>query len=129
MSEEMLNPVFELKINGNTEEIFMSFALLNLMASITGNPDNLDMIHINHELRTELLNAMLCLRSKSGRVTEVRTIEDVEISQGDFEALLEFGVDHLTGFFIRAMEKAVARSQKYQVKVQGLKDSSTGLKS
>lgn len=129
MSEEKLNPIFSYKNGEADEEVFMSFALLNLLSSIVGDPQNITVVSVDPEFRTALLNAVLCKRTKGGKVEEVRTIEDVEIDSEVLEEMLDWLMDHVTAFTLRSLEKTMERASKNKERFQALKDSSSGLKS
>jgi hypothetical protein len=119
-------PSCHVEINGKDEEVFMSFALLNTLARHVGDPENIPMIELNADLREMILKEMLAVRTPSGKITEERGLDDVEISIEDFEKLLEFASEHITDFTIRALEKAGARSKAVQEKVTALKLTSSG---
>lgn len=119
-------PVCSVQIDGKEEEIFMSFALLNSIARHVGDPENIPLIEINADFREIILKELLAVRNPSGKITQERGIDDVEISIEDAEKLLDFASEHITDFTIRALEKAGARSKLTQEKVAALKLTSSG---
>lgn len=129
MTQEKLNPIFSYKNGEKDEEIFMSFALLNLLSSIVGDPQNVTVVSVQPEFREALLNAVLCKRTKGGKVEEVRTIDDVEIDPEVMEDMFDWLMDHVTAFTLRSLEKTMERANKNKERFQALKDSSSGLKS
>lgn len=121
-------PSCTVKINGQDEEIFMSFGLLNSITRHVGDPDNISLITLNADLREIILKEMIAKRTPTGKVIEERQIDEIEISLDDIENLLEFAAEHATDFLIRALEKTNARSKQYQERLKALAPSSNGQK-
>ena len=119
-------PVCSVTIDGKEEEVFMSFALLNMIARHVGDPENIPLIQLNADLRELVMKELLAVRTPTGKIVQSREIEDVDISIEDAEKLLEFASEHVTDFTIRALEKAGARSKETKEKVAALKLTSSG---
>ncbi|RWM90011.1 MAG: hypothetical protein EOR84_22645 [Mesorhizobium sp.] len=98
----------EIKQDGETREIFMSFGLLNEITTMMGEPATAASVYFAPELRERVLLAALHQRSKTGKIQELlASLDDVDISISDMEELLAWEVDHAIGFFARSMERVV----------------------
>lgn len=114
------------KVDGKDEELFMSFALLNRLTFLVGDITNIPLIHLNPEMRDVMLEELLAVRTKTGKVTEMRKIEDLDISQEDVEGLIDFAAEHVLDFSIRVMEKATTLQNKNAERLTTLKSSQAG---
>lgn len=126
MSE--LSPTCSVTIDKTEVEIFMSFALLNAVARHVGDPENIPLIMLNPDLREIILSELLAVRDPKGKVTQARSIDEVDITLLDVENLLDFVSEHVLDFMIRALEKTNARKDKYETRLKALVPSSTGPK-
>lgn len=122
-------PSILVTLDDTPQEVFMTFGLLNAITRHVGNPDNVGLITISSDLKELVLTEMLSERNANGVITKERSYGDVKISLEDCERLLDFAADHALDFFLRALEKAAARTRKAQEAVAAHKLSSGGLKS
>ncbi|TPL42617.1 MULTISPECIES: hypothetical protein [unclassified Mesorhizobium] len=98
----------EITQDGETREIFMSFGLLNEVTTLMGEPATAASVYFAPKLREQVLLAALHKRTKTGKVeAPIGSLDDVEISMSDMEALLAWEVDHAIGFFTRSMDRVV----------------------
>lgn len=119
----------EIKQDGQTRELFMSFGLLNVLTGIVGDPDRVVAIPLNRELRETVLREVLTERSKSGKPTGgTPEIDDLEISVADVEKILAWVAEHVLGFFMRALKQVSAVTEKHRPEVEGLLSSFGGSK-
>jgi len=114
---------FTLMVNGEAHEVFMSFGLLNRLCHLVGDTPNIPMIHLNPEVRGIMLQEALAIRTKSGKVTEYREIEDLETDLEEMEGLLDFIADHVLDFSLRVMEKATTLQMANEARVNALNTS------
>lgn len=97
---------FEITQDDKPREIFMSFGLLNTITTLMGDPALAASVYFNPELREKVILAALHERTKTGKIMdEVKSLDDVDISISDMEALLAWEVDHSIGFFARSMDR------------------------
>ena len=121
---DQLQDRFEIKQDGETREIFMSFGLLNEITALMGEPATAASVYFAPKLREQVLLAALHKRTKSGKVEELVTeIEDLDIPTSDIEALLAWEVDHAIGFFTRSMDRVV----KLKGALEGLNQGASSL--
>lgn len=110
-----------IQVDGAEREIFMSFALLNRLAYLLGDADQVHLILMNPAMRDIFLKELLAERTKGGKVSKELNVEDLEISLLDIENLLTFASEHILDFTMRAVEKAQALSNKTQARMSNLK--------
>lgn len=122
-----LPPSCFIKVDGKEHEIFMSFALLNRLAFLVGDIDNIGMIHINPEMREAFMKELMAERSKGGKITKEVQIDDVEISLDDIQLALDFASEHVLDFTLGALEKSMLLQQRNQGRMLNLKSTASGL--
>lgn len=110
-------------INGKHEEIFMSYGLLNHLSLVVGDAERVSAIGIDAELRDQVLKCLLSERTKTGKIKNERSAEDVEISLEDVETLLDWSSEHLIDFFLRRALKAKSIIDKRSEQIQALMGS------
>ena len=115
-------------INGKEQDVFMSFGLLNYLSSIVSDPSQVPAIPVTPVLRDGVLKALFAKRKKSGKVEEEVDYDDLDVSIEDAERALDFAMEHLTNFFIRALKKVVAMSERNREEMASLESSLDGLK-
>jgi hypothetical protein len=105
----------------------MSFALLNRLAYIIGDPERIGLILLDPTIREVVLKELIAKRSKTGRVLEPVEIEDTDISQEHIEALLDWAAEHVMVFTVRLAEKSAAHALRHQEKLLNLTSTAIGL--
>lgn len=101
-----------IKIDGEDFEVFMSFALLNRLAFLVGNPDDVHTIMLNPEMREAVLREMISKRDKKGKITQVVEIDSVEVSLEDVQTILDFAASHVMDFTVGALQRSTALQKK-----------------
>ncbi|RUU78133.1 hypothetical protein [Mesorhizobium sp. M7A.F.Ca.MR.362.00.0.0] len=115
---------FEITQDGEKREIFMSFGLLNEITALMGEPATAASVYFAPKLREQVLLSALHDRAPSGKIKEqLVSLDDVEISASDMEALLAWEVDHAIGFFTRSMDRVV----KLKGALEGLNQGASSL--
>ena len=122
----MLPETFQVKVNGEDREIFMSFGLLNELTTIVGDPGAVAAITMNPEMRNKVLASALAKRKPSGKIEEKVDIDDVEITIKDVESLLDWVAGHVMSFFVRSLRKVAAVNEKYEAPLKDLVSSLGG---
>lgn len=115
-----------IKVDGQDREIFMSFGLLNQLTHIIGDMQNVGFVHVVPEVRAQVLNELLAERTKGGKVTKIVPHDEAEVSLEDVQKLLDFAVEHMLDFTLRATENLVALQKKQEVRALALKSSLPG---
>lgn len=121
-----LSDHFEVKINDENREIFMSFALLNRLMFLIGDPDNIGLVSVNTDLREAIMHELLQKRSKSGKITEAVEVEDCYITLDDAQSLLDWATEHCMVFTLRALEKSIQLQERNKDKLSALATSLVG---
>jgi hypothetical protein len=115
---ESLSDRLTVKVGDEDRQLFMSFGILNAIASALGNNiENVGMISVNPDLRNGVLGALLSKRDEKGVITEEFNSFVTELSTEDGEKILEWAGDHVLGFFIRAMETQARLVEKNKERV------------
>lgn len=121
------NSYITIKVGDEDREVFMSFGLLNELSIIVADPSRIGTMIIDPELRSKVLKACLAVRKKSGKIEKaVEDLDDVDISIEDVEKLIGWAMDHVMGFFLRALQKATTLSDEYRTQAEALLSSVTG---
>ena len=101
------NSTLTVKIDGEDRDLFMSYGLLTALSKKLPTADAVGAIPHDPELRDVTLLVALAERSKTGKITKaLDSIEDIDISMEDVERVLDWVMEHLTGFFVRGLEKS-----------------------
>lgn len=95
---------------GVTQELFMSFGLLNRLTRHLGNIDQLPLLAVDPEMQETIILEMFTERDKSGVATKIpASLDDIQVSLDDIDLVLDFVGDHIANFFVRSAEKAQKR--------------------
>ncbi len=121
---DKLSIVFE----GKERELFMSYGLLNQIATLVGSPEVAPSISLDEQLREAVLKLCLADRKPSGKVLkDVEDMDDLEVSVDDIEAILDWATENVLNFFVRALAKTMKRVEANKDVLEGLKSSLAGL--
>ena len=120
----MTDTSLSVTIDGTPVDLFMSYGLLTELSRTVPNLDAIPGLDLNHDVRDAFLGAIFAERSKSGKIKTKRAVEDLDISIDDIERTLNWGKEHLMGFFLRRVENAQGHATKINA-VLG-QSSSTG---
>jgi hypothetical protein len=116
-------------VNDKTKHLVMSFGLLNEIAKLVGDIDNLGNIIIDPHLREAILVALLSDRDAEGVITTKYNTVTADLTIDEFTKIADWVSDVLFTFFIRLLESAKALQEKNQERVFKLTPTSTGLAS
>lgn len=97
-------------------KVFMSFGLLNTLASYVGDLSQLPNVMVDTDLQAAIVVACLGERNDEGEFETVETFHELSKDLNVDAALeiLEWVVKHLTNFFMRAVESYARISLKAQ---------------
>jgi hypothetical protein len=115
-------------LNGKERELFMSFGLLNSLTRIVDDPSRVPAIRTDHELRDTVLAAALAERKPSGKIQKEIDLDDADITIEDVERTLDWVMEHVMSFFVRALKKVVAVTEANKADMEALASSVNGLK-
>ena len=122
MPEDRLSIAFA----GNQIELFMPFGLLNELMKIVPDVPMVQVIGIDNELRTLVLETILAKRDNKGVITEAVSVANLPVPKADVIRILEWAADHILDFFLDAVEAAVKASQPHQARLEKLMPSGDG---
>lgn len=128
MAENSLNPHFELDLGGEKRELFMSYGLVNTLATAAGSPERLTFLSVDHDLRRVFLHTLVQQRSKSGKVEHEVDPDDLPLTPEEVVRLLKWGVEHTLDFFIRTLTAASEVSEANKDRLISLVSSLIGSK-
>lgn len=102
----MTEATLTVTVDGAERELFMSYGLLTKLSKELETADAVGAVPHDPELRDRVLKVALTERSKTGKAKkEIKDLDDVEISIEDVELVLGWVMEHLTGFFVRGLQK------------------------
>lgn len=102
----MTEATLTVTIGGVERELFMSYGLLTKLSKELETADAVGAVPHDPEMRDNVLKIALTERTRSGKaIKEIKDLDDVEISLEDVEAVLGWVMEHLTGFFVRGLQK------------------------
>lgn len=122
------NDKITVTLNGKERELFMSFGLLNNLTRIVDDPTRVPAIRTDSELRDAVLSAALAERKTSGKIEKEVDIDDIDITIDDVERTLDWVMEHVMGFFVRALKKVVEVTEANKADMEALASSVNGLK-
>ena len=120
------SPSLHVTVDGQVREIFMSFGLLNQLTNIIGDMQNVGFVHVVPDIRAQVLNELLAERTKGGKVTKIVPHDEAEVSLEDIQKLLDFAVEHMLDFTLKATENLVALQKRQEARALSLKSSLAG---
>lgn len=123
-----LSDTITIKLDGEDRNIFLSFGLLNELSLLVNDISDLPSIPLNTRLRKQVLSACFATRKKSGKIEAEVDIDDVDVSIGDSERIIDWVVDHMMAFFLRSLKKVVLTTEANKIDMQDLGSSLNGLK-
>lgn len=119
MTDTVATLPFEITVDvdGQARSIFMSFALLNRCCYLMGDSTQIPLILQDPELREAILVEVLSERDKFGKVISRKGMDEMTISFGHIQDLLEFVSEHVADFTVAAVERAnrVMESRKARI--------------
>lgn len=108
-------------------QVFMPYNLLNALAVLVGNIENVTIIYV--DMDTQLAALKLALGGYNKETKSFVPAEDTsELSLEDAEKLTHWIVEHLLDFFVRTLRRAKTLEGRYQPVIASLTPSSTGSK-
>lgn len=118
---------FDISINGEAREIFMSFGLLNELTRIVQDPARIGLMAIDPDMREDVLYALLAERKPSGKILKpLPDIDDIEADYLEIERLLAWAMEHTLGFFVRLLQSAATAAEREKTQMVDLVSSLTG---
>jgi hypothetical protein len=113
-------------LNGKSEELFMSFGLLNEVSQVVGDVENLPMVVINPDMREKCLQVILSERDDDGKITKKFNFYKAKITIDEVNKIVEWVSENLFDFFLKALEGANNLREKGEPKLQSLMSSLAG---
>lgn len=102
------DPRLKVTIGDTQRELYMSFGLLNEVASLVGGPDGIPQLSFNPAISTALLELILAERDKRGNLIrpEDESIVPRDLDPEIAEEIIDWAGDHCLDFFVRRFAKS-----------------------
>lgn len=118
------------KINDQDVELFMSFGLLNRLTAIFSQDKPVENAMFDEETRTEVLCLVLQKRGTYGlfpkEQAEKLDIDELDISVDELAKVFTWVMQHVTDFFLRAMEATLQVAKENKERQLSLVPSESG---
>ncbi len=105
---------FNISVNDEDKEVFMSFALLNTITGYFRTAEELEQILLNPDVRASVITELLSERNETGRITKNFDINTMKADPDQILDLLEWVSEHVETFFMKALQRAKQRMKKKQ---------------
>ena len=106
--------LFSVRVNGEDREIKMSYGLMDTLARIIQGPERIGAVHVDHDVRKAVLEAVLAKRKPSGKVEEEIDYDDLDIDLEDIEGLLDWVGQSVMGFFVRSLQRVMRTTEDHK---------------
>lgn len=106
----------------------MSFGLINELAQVVNEVDNVPVIGAQHELRAAVLNSLLSERDEQGEIVRKFNPFTDNVDIDEIEGLIDWTAEHLIDFFLKQFEMAKKLGDKNEKRMKALLPSSAGSK-
>lgn len=134
MTVEQKNPphleiklLVEAGVQPNVKRLFMSFGLLNRLASLIGGVDGVPLLAENTDLQRQVLLEVFTEREKGVPRYIPDSLDEIEVSLDDIIIILDWVGGHVLNFFLNSTEAVLRRTQKEQSRMVRLRATSDGL--
>ena len=106
-------------VNSMPQDIFMSGGLIRqIVATIGGGVEDINTFFTNPFIQNDIVVEAVRPRNKRGQTKlnddKPYTIDDFEITQEDFDTILNWAMEHVLYFFMSSLTNAQALSEKTQ---------------
>lgn len=98
----------KVEISGKSRDLFMSFGLLNEIASLAGGPEGIPNLSFNPSTSTALLELVLAERDPRGGIVrpEEGVIVPPDLDPSTAEEIIDWAGGHALDFFVRRFAKS-----------------------
>lgn len=128
---EPVNPyskTLTLSLNGEETTLKMTFGLLNQIASTMTGLEDAQMLILDNERLTDMLNLVIAKRDEEGRITkdspDLRFGDPIELD--DYEKLTEWSMGHVMHFFVRRARSLSKAGVALRPELEALNRLTTG---
>lgn len=116
--------LFEIKVNGETRELKMSFALFQELMRVIPDPENIAGIVLqDFDLREYLVRRVLTGNKRVREDADLFDLFENEVDDDDLDDLVLWVVDHILHFFTTTAEKSKNIGLKYESRMKALTQS------
>jgi hypothetical protein len=115
-----------IEIDGKEQELFMSFGLLDEISRLMPDAENLGLVNLDPELRSQVLIAVLSQRDEAGKIEKEFSAVGSKLSIKTTGEVLDWVTENVLDFFVRALESARKLQDKHGARVRELTSSLPG---
>lgn len=107
---EKASPTLTVQNGEVSQDLFMSFGLLNRLTRLAGGVDQVPMLAVDVALQEAVILEVFTTRDAKGKATFTpESLDEVQVSLEEIALVLDFVGEHVTNFFAQTAEKAQAR--------------------
>lgn len=110
----------------NDREITMSYGLLNELASVVPDIEQIPQMSIDNDLRNQILIQILSERDEKGRITEQPNLFTMNLTTEQVLDLLDWAGAHLMDFFLTSYERVQKIGAQSQERLTALTSTLAG---
>lgn len=114
------------KLDGSSQELFMSYALLNRLTTLIGGEQGLPYLASDPALQAPVLVEVFTVRNKGEAPVEV-TLDDIEVDIETVGEVIDWVGGHVQHFLLQRAEKFVAMAEKAAPRISKLTATQNGL--
>lgn len=127
-----LSDEFTLKVDGESREIVMKFAMLRELARAFPGPSDPQLVFHDQIMFETALSILLAPRTKTGKIDLPEdadwTIDDIDFSEDEAIRLVKWAMEHVLGFFLKKFNQLTKLGETHLKEIETLLSSLPGLK-
>lgn len=119
-------PKINVDLGDASTEVFMSYGLLNEIVTMVNDIDSVATIGVDHELRNNVLNALLAERDEDGNIVANVNWYKMSLSPEEMNRLIAWVSEHVFDFFLKSFENANSLKEANEERLKKLLSSLDG---
>lgn len=121
-----MSEIHTVTLGGKQHEIKMTMGMLNELARVIGDVENVAEVSFNQDLREACLNTLLAKRDSDGNITKPLAMFNLDMSPDATLELLDWAGSHVTDFLLKSLTNAKTMMDSRKGVFQSLAPTSTG---
>ena len=98
----------------SSQEIFMSYGLLNRIARIVGNVESVGLLLVDVNIQGVVLCIVLSTYDAKGKLVEEVDVESIMMPPDETVSLIVWVTEHLTSFFLKNLRMGETMINQFQ---------------